>query len=62
MINGKIEKMTATINKTLVKNMKKVKWRLIPPLKGPDSQGLNNTLKQVKNVINSGDKANGKKR
>jgi hypothetical protein len=42
--------------------MKQVKWRLIPPLKGPDSQGLNNTLKQVKNVINSGDKVNGKKR
>tara|TARA_R100000781_G_scaffold27098_1_gene20135 strand:+ start:35 stop:196 length:162 start_codon:yes stop_codon:yes gene_type:complete len=50
------------MNKTLVKNMKDVKWRAIPPLKGPDSQGLNNTLKQVKNVINSGDKANGKKR
>jgi len=58
MTSGK----TVNTNKTLVKNMKNVKWRLIPPLKGPDSQGLNNTLKQVKNVINSGDKANGKKR
>ncbi len=58
MTGGKID----NINKTLVKNMKDVKWRAIPPLKGPDSQGLNNTLKQVKNVINSGDKANGKKR
>tara|TARA_R100001594_G_scaffold28555_1_gene53778 strand:+ start:711 stop:875 length:165 start_codon:yes stop_codon:yes gene_type:complete len=54
--------MMATINKTLVKNMKNVKWRLIPPLKGPDSQGLNNPLKQVKTVVNSGDKVNGKKR
>ena len=56
MTSGKTE------NKTLTKNMPNVKWKFIPPLKGPDSQGLNNTLKQVKNVINSGDKVNGKKR
>lgn len=62
MTNGNREKMMATINKTLVKNMKQVKWKLIPPLKGPDSQGLNNPLKQVKTVVNSGDKVNGKKR
>jgi hypothetical protein len=28
-------------NKTLVINMQHVKWKEIPPLKGPDSQGLN---------------------
>ena len=35
-------------NKTLVINMQHVKWKEIPPLKGPDSQGLNVPLKQVK--------------
>ena len=35
-------------NKTLVANMQHVKWNQIPPLKGPDSQGLNVPLKQVK--------------
>ena len=35
-------------NKTLVANMQHVKWKEIPPLKGPDSQGLNVPLKQVK--------------
>ena len=53
---------TKTENKTLVKNMPNVKWKLIPPLKGPDSQHLNNPLKQVKSMLNSGDKANGRKR
>ena len=28
------------INKTLVKNMPNVKWRAIPPVKGPNPQGL----------------------
>ena len=56
MTSGKTE------NKTLTKNMPNVKWKLIPPLKGPDSQGLNNPLKQGKTVVNSGDKVNGKKR
>ena len=42
-------------NKTLVKNMKHVKWKEIPPLRGPDPQGLNNKPKQVKRSINSGD-------
>ena len=49
MTSGKIE------NKTLVANMQHVKWKAIPPVKGPDSQGLNNESKQVKTIINSGD-------
>ena len=28
------------INKTLVKNMPNVKWKEIPPVKGPNPQGL----------------------
>jgi len=28
-------------NKTLTKNMPNVKWHAIPPVKGPDSQGVN---------------------
>ena len=27
-------------NKTLVKNMPNVKWKAIPPVRGPDYQGL----------------------
>lgn len=27
-------------NKTLTKNMLNVKWHAIPPVKGPDSQGV----------------------
>jgi len=27
-------------NKTLTKNMPYVKWKAIPPIKGPDSQGV----------------------
>ena len=49
MTSGKIE------NKTLVANMQHVKWKAIPPVKGPDSEGLNNESKQVKTIINSGD-------
>ena len=48
-------------NKTLVKNMKHVKWKEIPPLRGPNPQGLNVPLKQVKNVVKS-EKINGRKR
>ena len=44
--------MTKT-NKTLVANMQHVKWKEIPPLKGPDSQGLNVPTKQVKTIENS---------
>ena len=40
-------------NKTLVINMQHVKWKEIPPLKGPDSQGLNVPTKQVKTIENS---------
>ena len=40
-------------NKTLVANMQHVKWKEIPPLKGPDSQGLNVPIKQVKTIENS---------
>ena len=40
-------------NKTLVINMQHVKWKEIPPLKGPDSQGLNVPTKQAKTMENS---------
>ena len=40
-------------NKTLVANMHHVKWKEIPPLKGPNSQGLNVPTKQVKTIENS---------
>ena len=40
-------------NKTLTKNMKHVKWKEIPPVKGPDSQGLNVPVKQAKTIENS---------
>ena len=49
MTSGKTE------SKTLVANMQHVKWKAIPPLKGPNSQGLNIKDKQVKTIINSGD-------
>ena len=51
MTNGKIDQLMT--NKTLTKNMPNVKWKEIPPVKGPDSQGLNVPFKQVKSVINS---------
>ena len=35
--------------------MQHVKWKEIPPLRGPDPQGLNIKDKQVKTIINSGD-------
>jgi len=40
-------------NKTLVANMQHVKWKEIPPLKGPNSQGLNVPLKQATTIKNS---------
>ena len=49
------------INKTLIKNMPNVKWKEIPPVKGPDSQGLNVPVKQVKTIENSR-KINGRHR
>ena len=36
-------------NPTLVKNMKHVKWNAIPPLKGPNPEGLIKPKKQDKN-------------
>ena len=58
MTNGKTDR--SMTNKTLVKNMPHVKWKLIPPVRGPNPQ-LNVPLKQVKTVINSRDKINGKR-
>ena len=40
-------------NKNLVVNMQHVKFKEIPPLKGPDSQGLNVPLKQATTIKNS---------
>ena len=40
-------------NKTLVVNMQHVKFNEIPPLKGPDSQGLNVSVKQSTTIKNS---------
>ena len=52
MINGKIDRLMM-INKTLTKNMKHVKWKEIPPVKGPNSQGLNVPVKQARTIENS---------
>jgi len=49
------------INKTLVKNMPHVKWKEIPPVRGPNPQGLidkgiiNNKVKvkDLKGLLNS---------
>ena len=46
-------------NKTLVANMQHVKLKEIPPLKGPDPQGLNVPLKQSTTIENS-EKLNGR--
>ena len=51
MTSGKID----NTNKTLVVNMQHVKWKAIPPIKGPDPQGLNIKSKQVTTIVNSGD-------
>jgi hypothetical protein len=48
-------------NKTLVKNMPNVKWKEIPPLRGPNPQGLNVPFKQAKSVLKS-EKINGRQR
>jgi hypothetical protein len=48
-------------NKTLVINLPHVKWKEIPPLKGPNSQGLNVPIKQATTVKNS-ENINGKNR
>ena len=49
------------INKTLVKNMPNVKWKEIPPVRGPNPQGLIDKgvisnkvkVKDLKGLINS---------
>ncbi len=58
MIYGKIIKrkeasLQEMKNKTLTKNMPHVKWKEIPPVKGPDSQGLNVPVKQARTIENS---------
>ena len=40
-------------NKTLVANMQHVKFNAIPPVKGPNPQGLNVPLKQATTIKNS---------
>ena len=53
MMTGKRREGGLVKNKTLVVNMQHVKWKEIPPLKGPNSQGLNVPTKQVKTIENS---------
>jgi hypothetical protein len=53
MMTGKTRGGGLVKNKTLVANMQHVKWKEIPPLKGPNSQGLNVPTKQVKTIENS---------
>ena len=58
---GETREVGLVKNKTLVANMQHVKWKEIPPLKGPDSQGLNVPTKQVKTIENS-ENINGRNR
>ena len=53
LMTTEIREVCLVKNKTLVANMQHVKWKEIPPLKGPDSQGLNVPTKQVKTLENS---------
>ncbi len=53
MMIGETKEVGLVKNKNLVINMQHVKWKEIPPLKGPDSQGLNVPTKQVKTIENS---------
>ena len=55
------ENFNRIFNPTLTKNMPNVKWKEIPPVKGPNSQGLNVPVKQVKTIENSR-KINGRHR
>ena len=48
-----IKEVCLVKNKTLVANMQHVKFKEIPPLKGPDSQGLNVPIKQATTIKNS---------
>ena len=56
-----IKEVCLVKNKTLVINMQHVKWKEIPPLKGPNSQGLNVPTKQAKTMENS-ENINGRNR
>ena len=60
-MTGKRKEVCLVKNKTLVVNMQHVKWKEIPPLKGPNSQGLNVPTKQVKTIENS-ENINGRNR
>ena len=42
-------------NKTLAKNMPNVKWKAIPPVRGPNPQGVNdgNVYSSNKQVVTS---------
>ena len=53
LMTTEIREVCLVKNKTLVVNMQHVKWKEIPPLKGPDSQGLNVQTKQATNIRNS---------
>ena len=45
------------INKTLVKNMPHVKWKEIPPVKGPNPQGLKKSILTQRQINNRAIKA-----
>ena len=60
-MTGKTKEVGLVKNKTLVANTQHVKWKEIPPLKGPDSQGLNVPTKQAKTIENS-ENINGRNR
>ena len=53
MMTTEIRGVCLVKNKTLVANMQHVKFNAIPPLKGPDPQGLNVPLKQATTIKNS---------
>jgi len=53
LMTTKIREVFSVKNKTLVANMQHIKWKEIPPLKGPDPQGLNVPTKQVTTIKNS---------
>jgi len=48
--HNEFEKEMVKENSTLVKNMKYVKWKSIPPLRGPNPQGLIKDKKQDKPI------------
>ena len=61
MMTIKRKEVCLVKNKNLVINMPHVKWKAIPPLKGPNSQGLLVPTKQVKTTENS-ENINGRNR